>query len=116
VRVCGVDAQGTAFEQDATTVDLTATGVRLQGITNALRLGGTVIIQHRGRQASFKVRWVGMPHTALEGQVGLKLMEQETMNWGRTIPCIPGDGFSKQEDDDDYRTKTLAKAARSLLH
>jgi hypothetical protein len=116
VQINGVDAQGKAFEQHATTLDLTATGVRLQGITHALKLGGIVSIKYCGRRANFKVRWVGMPDTALHGQVGLKLIEQETMNWGRAIPCIPGDTFVKEEDTDDYRTKILAKAVRSLFH
>jgi hypothetical protein len=116
VRICGVDVQGEAFEQDATTFDLTATGVRLQGITHDLKRGGIVSIEYRGSKASFKVRWVGMPQTALQGQVGLKLIERETMNWGRTIPCIPGDAFVGQENTDEYRNKILAKAVRSLLH
>jgi len=96
VRICGVDAHGKAFEQDATTFDLTATGARLQGITRALKLGGIVSIQHHANKANFKVRWVGMgmPDTALHGHVGLELMGQEPMNWGRTIPCIPGDAFA----------------------
>lgn len=115
VHICGVDAQGKAFEQDATTLDLTATGVRLQGITHALKLGGIVSIQYRGSKANFKVRWAGMQDTALHGQVGLKLIEQQTMNWGRAIPCIPGDGFVEQEDEDAYRTKILAKTIRSLF-
>jgi hypothetical protein len=96
VRVCGVDAHGKAFEQDATTFDLTATGARLQGITHALKLGGIVSIQHQANKANFKVRWVGMgmPNTALHSHVGLELMGQVPMNWGRTIPCIPGDAFA----------------------
>ena len=58
VRICGVDVQGKAFEQEATTFDLTATGVRLQGITHALTRGGIVSIQYRTSKANFKVRWV----------------------------------------------------------
>jgi hypothetical protein len=115
VRICGVAAQSKAFEQDATTLDLTATGVRLQGITHALKLGGIVSIRYRGSKANFKVRWVGMPDTALHGQVGLELIEQKTINWGRTIPYIPGDAFVEQEGTDD-RNKLLANAVRSLFH
>lgn len=116
VRICGADVQGKAFEQDATTVDLTATGVRLQGITHALKLGGIVNIQCRGNKANFKIKWAGAPNTALDGQVGLELIQQKTMNWGRTIPCIPGDAFVKQENTDEYRTKILREAARSLVY
>jgi len=96
VRISGIDAKGEAFEQDATTLDLTATGVRLHGITHALKPGGIVNIQCRGSKGNFKVRWVGMemPNPALHGHVGLELMGQEPMNWGRTIPCIPGDAFA----------------------
>jgi hypothetical protein len=116
VRISGVDAKGEAFEQDATTLDLTATGVRLEGITHALKLGGIVNIQCRGSKANFKVKWVGMPDTALHGQVGLKLIEQEMMNWGRTIPCIPGDAFVAHANTNEYRNKILANAIRCLVH
>jgi hypothetical protein len=115
VRICGVDVRGKVFEQDATTLDVTPTGVRLQGITHDVKLGGIVNIQHRGNKANFKVRWVGMPNTALQGQVGLKLIEPEMMNWGRTIPCVPGDAFVEQESTDAYRNKILSAAVRSLL-
>ena len=115
VRICGVDAQGKPFEQDATTLDLTATGVRLEGITHTLKPGGVVSIQCRGSKANFKVRWAGMPDTALHGQVGLKLIGQEMMNWGRTIPCIPGDAFVEHANTDEYRNKILANAVRRLV-
>jgi len=116
VRISGIDAKGEAFEQDATTLDLTATGVRLHGITHALKPGGIVNIQCRGSKGNFKVRWVGMPGTAVHGQVGLKLIEQAMMNWGRTIPCIPGDAFVAHANTDDYRNEILANAIRCLVH
>jgi len=96
LRISGVDAQGKAFEQDATTVDLTGTGARLQGITCALERGGIISVEYRGSRANFQVKWVGKSNAPLHGQVGLQLIEQETMNWGRAIPRIPGDAFTRR--------------------
>jgi len=107
VRICGVDAQGEAFEQNVATVDITATGVHLQDVKCALERGRIVSIQYRGSKANFKVTWVKNPGTPLHGHIGLKLMERETMNWGRAIPRIPGDAFVKQVDSDDCDIKFL---------
>jgi hypothetical protein len=103
VRICGTDVEGRAFEQDATTVDITVTGVRLQGIQHPLERGKVVSIQYRSNKANYKVRWVKKPDNAFNGHIGLKLMEPETMNWGRTIPQIPGDSFVEKADEFDIK-------------
>jgi hypothetical protein len=103
VRITGVDAGGNGFEQDATTIDMTVTGVRLQGITHPLERGGIISIQYRGNKAKYRVRWVKKPDSALHGHIGLKLLDGETMNWGRTIPCILGDAFVEKPDEYDIR-------------
>ena len=103
VRISGVDAKGKGFEQDANTVDITITGVRLKGITHPLERGGIISIQYRGNKAKFRVRWVKKPDSALHGHIGLKLLDGETMNWGRTIPCILGDAYVEKPDDFDIK-------------
>jgi len=103
VRISGVDAEGKAFEQDVHTHDMTATGVRLQGIKHPLERGGIISIQYRTSKAKFQVRWVKRPDSPWHGHVGLKLMERENMNWGRAIPRIPGDAFVERTDDYDIR-------------
>ena len=103
VRITGVDAGGNGFEQDATTIDMPVTGVRLQGITHPLERGGIISIQYRGNKAKYRVRWVKKPDSALHGHIGLKLLDGETMNWGRTIPCILGDAFVEKPDEYDIR-------------
>ena len=100
VRISGIDTEGNAFEQDAQTVDITVTGVRLQGIKHSLERGNIISIQHRGNKANYKVRWVKKPDSAFDGHIGLKLLDGATMNWGRTIPCIPGDSYVEKDDYD----------------
>jgi len=100
VQISGTDTEGKAFEQNAHTVDITATGVRLQGIKHPLERGNVISIQHRGNKANYRVRWVKKPDSAFDGHIGLKLLDGETMNWGRTIPCIPGDSYVEKDDYD----------------
>jgi hypothetical protein len=43
---------------------------------------------------------VKKPDSAFDGHIGLKLLDGETMNWGRTIPYIPGDSYVEKDDYD----------------
>jgi hypothetical protein len=107
VRVWGTDIDGKSFAQDATTVDLTTTGVQLEGVLQRIQRGSIVFIQHRGSKAAFYVRWIGRMGAESQGHVGLKLLEGEKFNWGRTIPCIPGDAFVKEEIEEYLEFKVL---------
>lgn len=87
VRVRGTDLGGESFEQDATTVDLTPSGVRLRGISHPIEPGSVLQIQRGDSEAKFCVRWVGK--LKLNDHIGLELLEGEKIDWGRTIPHIP---------------------------
>ena len=103
VRVWGRDISGRPFEQDATTVDLTRTGVRLQGIRYLIEPGSVVQMQHRDSKARFRVRWAGKPQS--KDHIGMELLKGEKFDWGRSIPIIPGDSFVNklEEDDQDFK-------------
>jgi len=93
VRIWGMDPTGKVFDQEAKTIDVTTTGVRLAGVTHPLNRGSVVGVQHRGSKARFRVTWVGQQGTMEEGQIGLQLIESGKFIWGRVIPRIFGDNF-----------------------
>ena len=99
VRLWGTDIAGRCFEQDVTTLDLTATGVHLGGVCHPVAPGSILHMQYRDSKARFCVRWVGKGKS--EGHIGLELLEGEKFDWGRTIPFIPGDAFTRKLIDED---------------
>ena len=93
VRISGLDANGSLFEQEAETLDVTTTGARLSGITHALHRGCIIRVQRGPSKARFSVTWVGEVGGPDEGQIGIKLIEDGKLIWGQVIPRIFGDKF-----------------------
>jgi hypothetical protein len=93
VRIAGVDKNGKPFEIDATTIDVTATGARLRGITCPLHPGSVFTLKYRFSTAQVKVMWVGKPGSRTQDQIGVQLAGSGQLNWGRPMPRIFGDAF-----------------------
>lgn len=99
IWVWGMDANGDMFEQKATTIDVTTTGARVEGITHLLRRGCVVGVNHRGSKARFRVTWVGKLDTPADGQIGLQLIDTGKLIWGRVIPRMFGDELTPRRPD-----------------
>ena len=97
VRVWGMDANGELFEHEATTVDITTTGARLEGNTRPLQKGCVVGIQHAISKARYRVAWVGAEATLGQNQIGLQLIDSGKLIWGRVIPRIFGDEYRRHK-------------------
>jgi diguanylate cyclase (GGDEF)-like protein len=95
VRVWGMDINGQLFEQEATTVDITTKGVRLEGVRRPLQRGCVLGIQHKASKARYRVTWIGSEGTPAQSQVGLQLIDRGKLIWGRVIPRIFGDDFCR---------------------
>jgi hypothetical protein len=80
VRILGIDANGKAFHQAATTVDVSLSGTRVTGLTARLNPGDIVGLQSSGEKCRFKVSW-----TTANGdgtyQVGLHCLEKGMSPW-----------------------------------
>jgi diguanylate cyclase (GGDEF)-like protein len=97
VRVWGMDINGELFEHHATTVDITTTGTRLEGIARPLQKGCIVGIQHAISKARYRVVWVGAGDTRVQNQIGLQLVDSGKLIWGRAIQRTLGDDFRRFE-------------------
>ena len=73
VSIRGTDSMGKEFSQSASVVDVSESGVRLQGVHVLYRPGQTAILEHNGVRAQYRVVWVGAG--ALAGQAGLMNLE-----------------------------------------
>lgn len=73
VNIHGTDSMGKAFSQAASVVDVSESGVRLQGVHVLYRPGQTATLEHAGNRAQYRVAWVGAG--ALAGQAGLLNLE-----------------------------------------
>lgn len=58
VEVWGMDAQGEAFSQGATAINVSQSGALLSGMEHEPRCGDLIGIAYEGRKARFRVVWV----------------------------------------------------------
>jgi hypothetical protein len=75
VTVSGTDTHGNPFTQSATTVQISAHGLHLRGISCLRAPGDTVQIKYKHRTATYRVAWIGDAGTSLQGLVGLEGQE-----------------------------------------
>jgi len=75
VKVHGADSLGQPFSQTASVMDVSESGVRLDGVHVLYRAGQTAVLEHNGTRAQYRVVWVG--GGALAGQAGLMTLEPE---------------------------------------
>ena len=81
VQLSGNDSEGMPYSLLVHTLDYSRLGARLGGIRRPLRLGETVTLQYKRNRAQFAVRWVGLPGTRSEQQVGVELLEPDIVFW-----------------------------------
>ncbi len=82
VKVKGKDSAGTAFEELAHTLDVTAAGVRLGSIRRELNVLDEITVFYRQRKMQFRVVWVKKMQGTSEFQVGLQALSQDKEGWG----------------------------------
>jgi hypothetical protein len=93
VRLSGENAEGELFEQNCTTVDLTAQGLRVEGLSQTVRRGAVISVSYRAKSVLARVMWTKKTGSKSQGHVGLQVIGGWNNLWGRVIPYIPGDGL-----------------------
>jgi len=100
IKVSGMDADGRMFEEPATVMDVTTTGARIAGIRRPLHRGCVIKVEYRSAKARFRVRWVGEAGSALNGQIGVQLIDSGKFIWGRVLPRV----FEEKRSSADWQT------------
>ncbi len=88
VRIWGMDREGHAFSQPATTLVVRMNGSRLDGVRVPLAPGDVVGVQYGEHKASFRVIWVGAAGHVREGQAGVWCLEGEKRLFGNQSPEV----------------------------
>lgn len=84
VNIYGTDSMGQPFSQAASVVDVSESGVRLQGVHVLYRPGQTAVLEHHGNKAQYRVAWVGSG--TLAGQAGLMNLEPQKSIFNLRFP------------------------------
>ena len=78
LRASGTDVAGNNFRQPVCTLDLSAEGARIHGLTG-IAPGQIVTLENKRNKVRFEVVWVGEPNTPRQGQVGLRTLEPDKL-------------------------------------
>jgi hypothetical protein len=89
VRIKGKDSSGSAFDELAITLDVTAGGVRLGSIRRELNVLDEITVFYRQRKIQFRVMWTKKMKGTSEFQAGLQAVTQEKEVWGLNLPDQP---------------------------
>jgi len=108
VHVSAENAGGEFFEQDCLTVDLTGSGLRVEGLMQTFRRGAVINVGYGAKSVPTRVMWARKIGAETQSNAGLQVLGGWKNIWGREIPHIPGDDFSVPQ------TKTGSSLTPSL--
>jgi hypothetical protein len=93
VTVQGIDRFGKTFYQPARTVDISRSGVSLEGASHIRGVGEEVQVEYKGESAGYRVKWIGPPGTKRAGHVGLECIQTGKYIWKEKVPDFYTDNF-----------------------
>ena len=99
VRILGIDANGNAFHQPATTLDISLSGARVTGLTARLNPGDIVGLQSGGGKNRFQVAWI-IGNRDGSYELGLHCLEKGASPWRERLrpPGLSGGGERRDEE------------------
>lgn len=87
VTVLGQDVFGRPFSQNTFTVEISATGARLQGLPPVAQ-GAVLLLECGQESARYRVAWIGGKGDRFEGHVGLECVEPDKFIFGLVSPSV----------------------------
>jgi hypothetical protein len=93
VTVQGIDRFGKTFYQPARTVDISRSGVALEGASHIRGVGEEVQVEYKGESAAYRVKWIGPPGTKRAGHVGMECIPTGKYIWKEKLPDFYTDNF-----------------------
>jgi hypothetical protein len=109
-----MDVNGKPFTQNASSVDITRMGARLQGVTCRIQHGDIIGVQHGNDKARFRVIWVARPGSRNEGQIGVHCVELGKYIWGSVQPSNAADTYDPNQGVPMHSVSTGGGAAAAL--
>ena len=81
ISVEGVDTNGNRFKQSVQTINISASGARVDGPCCLRGPGEVVVVKRRWKKAKFRVVWMGQIGTPEACHVGICLLEPGKQMW-----------------------------------
>ena len=106
VTISGLDSNGNHYTQSATTGDIGANGMRLEGVRCLRAPGDAVQVEYRGRRARYRVAWIGAKGTCWEGVAGLQGLEGARFLFSDHLP--PTAPSPAGDEPDTYTVEAAA--------
>jgi len=116
VRIFGMDSKGNPINVPANTIDISRHGVRLGGVRNWDCPGETIGVRYGSEKARYRVVWVGLPNSPVDGQVGLYCVDKEKYIWGVNLPTEAQIPQPSQVGPNARRLGTQAGFAPQIPH
>ncbi len=88
IRVWGMDANGKPFAVSAETMEISALGARLRGVT-PVKNGEVIGIQYEDQKARFRVVWLGDATTQSSGEIGVRSLDESKCIWSNALQSPP---------------------------
>jgi hypothetical protein len=89
LRVWGINTRGERFVQEARARDVSLSGALLSGLETELRTGDVIGIVYAGRQARYRVVWVGQSRER-KMQAAVHRVETDECPWQDLLREEPG--------------------------
>ena len=104
VRIFGTDLQGRIFSERVSTIDVSRSGAKLSGVKAKIKGDEIIGLTCGEKKAHFRVKWIGQPGTATEGQVGLLNLTPERPLWHLNLPLGLTDSFRPEHRGERRKT------------
>jgi len=109
VHVSGVDSNGCPFDDEACTLDVSASGARICGIHRSLTKDSIVTVRRGAYSANYRVIWSRNEPGAESPQIGVQLTENGSFIWGLVLR-------RQLADIDNPAQETLTRPPDSSSH
>ncbi len=113
VRIFGTDADGRAFSENVSTVNVSREGAMLKGVTCQLKTGDVIGVVYGKSKSRFRVQWAGKPGTPEQGRIGLHSMSPESALWDFPLPAPGQDAYARQAPGSERRQHPRLKCSIS---
>lgn len=98
VRIFGTDFAGRIFSETVTALDISQTGARLGGVRASMKVDEIIGVSYGKNKVHFRVKWIGTPDQATQGQVGLQNLNPQKLFWDIALPQYVADHFRPKVD------------------
>jgi len=116
VRVFGTDCAGKIFSENVTAVEISQHGARVKGLKAHVKLDEVVGLTCGGSKVHFRVKWVGAPGSAVEGEAGLLNLTPEKPFWDQPLPQGLVDTFQPTGAHDRRKSERVRCEISVELH